>query len=544
MNRIAMIAAAGRGSRMLNLTDNNPKAMLPFNGKPIIGHHLDFLIDQGFKEVVIVVGYKKEKLIHYVNTFYSKKIMIRFAEQKELNGLAGALDSGVQILTKYEKENKSLFILLGDIIIAEENLPYDINFVGYDTVPDWSRWCMVEVNKESNIVVDLIDKPDKKPKTNHNLMGVYNITNIKEFEFALNNVFLTGERIKNEFQLSSVLKYYIATEEIFGVEVKYYDLGELEALNKTRKNLTRHFNSIEVTDDNTIIKRSSNKTKIKQEIAWYLSIDNKLKLYTPHLIDWGEDADSCWYELEFIHSSPLQELYLFNLPERKEWEKIFKSIKKYVDKSATVRDRYDISNNNYEVIIEKTRDRVRTLVKECDFAKDDFVTINNIVYKNPASTAYLYKVLDKAYDIFVDGEQRFGALHGDLFFGNMLYDVNTGVLKVIDPRGKYGADTIRGDLRYDIAKLNHSIVGYYDFIINGLYFLEEVDGKFFYQFYESNQDEVKELFKEIILTDYDEKEIQLLTGILFLSMIPLHKENPTNQKMQFIRAVELLQDFI
>ena len=42
-------------------------------------------------------------------------------------------------------------------------------------------------------------------------------------------------------------------------------------------------------------------------------------------------------------------------------------------------------------------------------------------------------------------------------------------LKILDPRGNFGIDGVYGDIRYDIAKLMHSIIGRYDFIINDLF---------------------------------------------------------------------------
>jgi NDP-sugar pyrophosphorylase family protein len=542
MKKIAMIPAAGRGSRMLSLTENNPKAMLPYNCKPIIGHHLDYLIKEGFKKVVIVVGYKKEKLIDYVNKFYSDKINIRFAEQETLNGLAGAVKCGVDILDDYETENSSLFIVLGDIVLNKSLHFYNKNYIGYNIVEDWSRWCMVETDGKE--VKSFIDKPTNKPSTNFNAMGVYNIVEIDTFEACLDEVLIGDIKINNEYQLSQALSLYLnySSDKMYARYVKdYYDLGDLDSLNKTRKNITRHFNTITITEDNTIIKTSENIKKIQKEIDWFVHLDSKLSLYTPHLVSF--DYKKGKYELEFIHSNPIQELYLFNLPEKHEWQDILSAIKKYLHKSwSDIDEKKNIDKDNYEIIIKKTEDRV-SKVREYDFTKDHCIVINNIVYKNPVK--YLNKILDRAYDMFCKkSEDYFSRLHGDLFFGNMLYDVNTKVLKVIDPRGEYGRFTNYGDIRYDVAKLNHSINGYYDFIINGLYFLEEKDGKFHYHFYESNQKMVQDMFKEEILFAFDEKEIKLLTGLLFLTMIPLHSENPNNQKMQFIKAVEFLNEFI
>ena len=49
--------------------------------------------------------------------------------------------------------------------------------------------------------------------------------------------------------------------------------------------------------------------------------------------------------------------------------------------------------------------------------------------------------------------------------------ISNQTIKIIDPRGHdhNGKNTIYGDLRYDLSKLTHSLIGPYDFIIAGRY---------------------------------------------------------------------------
>jgi MurNAc alpha-1-phosphate uridylyltransferase len=49
----AMILAAGRGERMRPLTDHTPKPLLPVEGKPIIEHTIEQLVNAGFTDIVI-----------------------------------------------------------------------------------------------------------------------------------------------------------------------------------------------------------------------------------------------------------------------------------------------------------------------------------------------------------------------------------------------------------------------------------------------------------------------------------------------------------
>jgi len=49
----AMILAAGRGKRMMPLTEHMPKPMLSVNGKPLIQYHIERLAKAGITEIVI-----------------------------------------------------------------------------------------------------------------------------------------------------------------------------------------------------------------------------------------------------------------------------------------------------------------------------------------------------------------------------------------------------------------------------------------------------------------------------------------------------------
>jgi UTP-glucose-1-phosphate uridylyltransferase len=57
-----VIPAAGAGKRLFPHTFTKPKPMVYIAGKPIIGHILDRMIDVEPEEIIMVVGYKKNRL--------------------------------------------------------------------------------------------------------------------------------------------------------------------------------------------------------------------------------------------------------------------------------------------------------------------------------------------------------------------------------------------------------------------------------------------------------------------------------------------------
>ena len=59
----AIILAAGRGSRMKNLTERNPKCLVELHGKSLLDRQLDALNMANIEDIAIVTGYRREMLI-------------------------------------------------------------------------------------------------------------------------------------------------------------------------------------------------------------------------------------------------------------------------------------------------------------------------------------------------------------------------------------------------------------------------------------------------------------------------------------------------
>jgi len=64
----AVILAAGEGSRLRPLTRSKPKALIPVANRPIIDYVIDALLENGIREIVVVVGYRKEEVIQHLNS--------------------------------------------------------------------------------------------------------------------------------------------------------------------------------------------------------------------------------------------------------------------------------------------------------------------------------------------------------------------------------------------------------------------------------------------------------------------------------------------
>lgn len=79
MVKKVVVAAAGRGTRMLHLTDDKPKHLIKVNERPFLFYVLDSLFKAGYKEIILVAGYKKEMMEEFVADF-TRDYIVPFAE--------------------------------------------------------------------------------------------------------------------------------------------------------------------------------------------------------------------------------------------------------------------------------------------------------------------------------------------------------------------------------------------------------------------------------------------------------------------------------
>jgi dTDP-glucose pyrophosphorylase len=134
----AVIMAGGRGERLKPLTDNIPKPLLKVGPKPIIEHNIDRLRSYGIDDIWISIKYLGDSIKNYFNDGTEKSIRIRYIEEKEALGTAGALSlaegldhnallmMNSDLLTNINYEDFYLFFLEQQADIAVACIPYQV----------------------------------------------------------------------------------------------------------------------------------------------------------------------------------------------------------------------------------------------------------------------------------------------------------------------------------------------------------------------------------------------------------------------------------
>lgn len=107
----AVILAAGKGTRMLPLTNDIPKVLININEEPFFCHVLEKL--KGF-ELGIVIGYKGDMIKKYVEAC---DINAEFIEQKELLGTGHAISQAEKFVG-----NEDFIVIMGDNLYSENDI--------------------------------------------------------------------------------------------------------------------------------------------------------------------------------------------------------------------------------------------------------------------------------------------------------------------------------------------------------------------------------------------------------------------------------------
>ena len=111
----AVILAAGKGTRMKELTNELPKPMLPVQGKPILEHILHGLISAGVHEIFIVTGWKAEVIEEHFGNGAKFGVRIAYGRQMVQNGTGKAPE-----LAKAFVGTSSFILTYGDILVKPE----------------------------------------------------------------------------------------------------------------------------------------------------------------------------------------------------------------------------------------------------------------------------------------------------------------------------------------------------------------------------------------------------------------------------------------
>ncbi len=166
----AVILAAGEGQRLRPFTASKPKVMIKVGNKPILRYVVEALRDAGISDIVIVVGYKKDRVMSYFEDGKKFGVKIEYAFQKQQLGTAHALRQTEDTLSG------SFVVVPGDNIIDSRTIKCALserNSIVYKILENVSKYGVLKL-KEDGSIEEIVEKPYEKVSYLANT-GVYHL---------------------------------------------------------------------------------------------------------------------------------------------------------------------------------------------------------------------------------------------------------------------------------------------------------------------------------------------------------------------------------
>ncbi len=203
------ILAAGEGLRMRPLTSNTPKPLLPVAGKPFLEHNIDALKAAGIKDIILLIGWKANRIREHFGDGSECGVRIEYVEQKERLGTAHAI-SMIQ-----DKVDSPFFCLYGDVVLTHGAVKGIVahhrkvkgSVMALTSVPDPRRYGCIRVR--DGVVVDIAEKPEV-PEGNLVNAGAYVLE-----PAIFDAIAETKKSVRGEYEVTDSFRIMMARSHIY-----------------------------------------------------------------------------------------------------------------------------------------------------------------------------------------------------------------------------------------------------------------------------------------------------------------------------------------
>ena len=121
----AVVLAAGRGTRMRELTADLPKPMIEVRGKPVLQHIVEGLRQGGITKVLLVVGYRAEAVRGFFGDGSRYDVAIQYKTQTVQDGTGRVVE-----LAHEFADNRPFVLAYGDILVDPTNYKCVVDLPG------------------------------------------------------------------------------------------------------------------------------------------------------------------------------------------------------------------------------------------------------------------------------------------------------------------------------------------------------------------------------------------------------------------------------
>ncbi|MEK6959947.1 MAG: nucleotidyltransferase family protein [Nanoarchaeota archaeon] len=213
----AVILAAGIGKRLQPITHEYPKAMVTVKGKPILQKIIEDLKDCGITDIIVVVGYLKERIEQHFGDGGRFGVHLSYSVQHEQLGTGHAV---LQAEHFFSIKDKDFILMFGDCWVGKDAIKKiihsrpGIGVLGAARVDHPERFGVIE--SDGQRIKSVIEKP-KYPPSDLAVSGVFRLpTSI------FNALHTIPKSIRGEYELPHA--YMLLIKE--GTPFEWVDVGD------------------------------------------------------------------------------------------------------------------------------------------------------------------------------------------------------------------------------------------------------------------------------------------------------------------------------
>lgn len=235
MIKKVVIAAAGKGTRMLDLVKDRPKHIIPVAGQPFLFYLLSNLKAAGIDKMYLVVGHQKEKMLEFVESV-KDKFNIQTIDQFEIigrdrYGTACAIEAAEQMVGKND-----FIAVYGDNLYSVDDiktlmLEDGFNYIaGYEHSEPERYGVLVE---KDGFLQETMEKPAKEIARGHRIN-----TGLYKFKTEIFDVIRSVEKsARGEYELTDAITILAKQGKVKVSTIKdyWYDFGRPEDIDVMHK---------------------------------------------------------------------------------------------------------------------------------------------------------------------------------------------------------------------------------------------------------------------------------------------------------------------
>jgi hypothetical protein len=461
-----VILSGGKATRLGPLTATSSKSLVMLGQRPVI---VQQILNMDIRNVTIVTNNEMLNVVRRTidRSGLARRYTIDYVVQPDRDDPVNALN---QAMIKLRSET-IVRVLFADTLIDPEDVPEERNWVGTGTTHQLNRhWTFMH---DGTWVDDIMGHGNPK-------------------------VFIGAMQIPAGLVYAADMSTYL---NVISLNTHHFnswiDTGDVNSLaDATRKTfINRPQHKIIINDLGIVTKRNVS----REQRTFFMDMPRGVKPLFPAFYGTNDDD----IHMEYIGLPSLAELWNYWPGRADMWEAI-------LDNIVQVMQRYMWNHGLDGRSQEWHEDVEKALVFSCS---DMYInkTIIRLQYEEIENEDWqwigeIFKRIDTQF--LMRGTPGF--IHGDLNFTNILYSLNTGTFRLIDPRGSFSGQTF-GDLRYEFAKLWYS--QWFAPISHGLF--DDLG------ILPQREDEIAALTK-VISRYANMDDIKTISALMLLSAIPLH----------------------